>query len=158
VVLIRQEHPVHKVDRQVLDRLGRTAWQGIDSQLLATAGAEVGKLAFTRTRPGQGDNPCLWFQGSGNYSFPNGEAAVAAGLITPYVLGYGHDHPAVYGLLLLPLHVGEGRIRNQAHWQTDVLAALAVGGTAGWYAHSREVPLTVQVLPHAVSVGWKHSF
>jgi undecaprenyl-diphosphatase len=140
------------------DRLGRTAWQGIDSELLSAAGAEVGKRVFTRTRPSEADNPCLWFQGSGNYSFPSGEAAVMAGLVTPYVLEYGQDHPTAYGLLLFPLYVGEGRIKNQAHWQTDVLAAWALGGAAGLYAHSRQVPLTVQVLPHAVSVGWKHSF
>ncbi len=139
-------------------RLGRTAWQGIDAQLLSAAGAELGKLVFTRTRPSQANNPCLWFQGSGNYSFPSGEAAVAAGLVTPYVLEYGKDLPAVYALLLLPIYVGEGRIKNQAHWQTDVLAAWAVGGAAGWYAHSRQVPLAVQVLPHSVTVGWKHSF
>jgi len=140
------------------DRLGRTAWQGIDAELLSAAGAEVGKYVFTRTRPSQENNPCLWFQGGGNHSFPSGEAAVAAGLVTPYVIEYGTDQPAVYALLLIPLYVGEGRIKNQAHWQTDVLAAWAVGGAAGWYAHSRQVPLTVWILPHSVSIGWSHSF
>ena len=36
---------------------------------------------------------------------------------------------ATYALLaLLPLYVGAGRIKNQAHWQTDVLAGWAIGG------------------------------
>ena len=47
---------------------------------------------------------------------------MAAALVTPYVLEYGRDYPATYALLLLPLYVGAGRIKNQAHWQTDVVA------------------------------------
>ena len=33
-----------------------------------------------------------------NYSFPSGEASVAAALVTPYVLEYGSDYPATYAL------------------------------------------------------------
>ena len=61
-------------------------------------------------------------QGGSNDSFPSRESAGAAALVTPYVLQYGRDYPATYALLLLPLYVGVGRIKNQAHWQTDVLA------------------------------------
>ena len=75
-------------------------------------------------RPSHADNPCLWFQGGSNYSFPSGEASVAAALVTPYVLEYGREYPATYALLLLPLYVGAGRIKNQAHWQTDVAGGL----------------------------------
>lgn len=138
--------------------LGRTMWQGIDSQILAAVGSEAGKYIFTRARPTQGNNPCLWFQGSGHYSFPSGEAASAAALVTPYILQYAREDPWVYSLLLVPVYVGAGRIRNQAHWQTDVLAGWAVGGLTGWYAHSREIPITVQALPHSITVGWHHSF
>ncbi|HTN50340.1 MAG TPA: phosphatase PAP2 family protein [Burkholderiaceae bacterium] len=138
--------------------LGRTMWQGIDSQILTAVGAEAGKYIFTRARPTQGNNPCLWFQGSGHYSFPSGEAASAAALVTPYILQYAREQPLVYSLLLVPIYVGAGRIRNQAHWQTDVIAGWALGGLAGWYAHGRETPITVQVLPHSITVGWHHSF
>ena len=62
------------------------------------------------------------------------------------------------GFLLLPLYVGIGRVKNQAHWQTDVLAGWAVGGLSGWFTHSRETPLIVQVLPHGVVVGLKTRF
>jgi undecaprenyl-diphosphatase len=98
------------------------------------------------------------FQGGSNYSFPSGEAATAAGLVTPYVLEYGSEHPAAYSLLLLPLYVGVGRIKNHAHWQTDVLAGWAVGGLSGWYAHSRDVPILVEILPHGAAVGWHKQF
>ena len=139
-------------------RFGRTMWQGIDAELISAAAATAGKYIFTRVRPSNEDNPCLWFHGGSNYSFPSGEAAVAAGLVTPYVLEYGREYPAAYLLAVLPLYVGAGRIRNQAHWQTDVLAGWAVGGLSGWYAHSRDVPILIELLPHGVAIGFKKQF
>jgi undecaprenyl-diphosphatase len=139
-------------------RLGKTMWQGIDSQILSAATASVGKGIFTRVRPRDQDDPCLWFQGGSNYSFPSGEASVAAGLVTPYVLEYGSEYPATYATLLLPLYVGVGRIKNQAHWQTDVLAGWAIGGLSGWYAHSRDVPILIELLPNGVAVGLHKRF
>ncbi|HET7032504.1 MAG TPA: phosphatase PAP2 family protein [Casimicrobiaceae bacterium] len=139
-------------------RFGKTMWQGIDSELIGAGAAQVGKYIFTRARPDQQDNPCLWFQGGHHYSFPSGEAAVSASLVTPYVLEYGHDNPAAYLLLLLPLYTGVTRVKNQAHWQTDVLAGWAVGGLSGWYAHSREVPILIEILPHGFAVGLRKTF
>ena len=139
-------------------RFGKTLWQGVDSQIIAEVAAEAGKRIFTRVRPSTTDNPCLWFKGGSNYSFPSGEASVAAALVTPYVLEYGHDYPVTYALLLLPLYVGAGRIKNQAHWQTDVLAGWAIGGLSGWYAHSRDVPIMIQLLPHGFALGLRKEF
>jgi membrane-associated phospholipid phosphatase len=139
-------------------RFGRTMWQGIDSELIGAGAAEAGKYIFTRVRPNTEDNPCLWFQGGSNHSFPSGEAAVSAALVTPYVIEYGRDNPAAYLLLLLPLYTGVMRVKNQAHWQTDVLAGWAVGGLSGWYAHSRDVPIFIEILPHGFEVGFKKTF
>jgi undecaprenyl-diphosphatase len=139
-------------------RFGKTMWQGIDSEIIADVSAEAGKYIFTRTRPSTTNNPCLWFQHGSNHSFPSGEASVSAALVTPYVLEYGSEYPATYALLLLPLYVGAGRIKNQAHWQTDVLAGWAVGGLSGWYAHSRDVPIMIQLLPHGFEIGFKKQF
>jgi membrane-associated phospholipid phosphatase len=139
-------------------RFGKTMWQGIDAEIIGGAAATAGKYIFTRVRPSTTDNPCLWFQGGHNYSFPSGEASVAAALVTPYVLEYAGDNPAAYALLLLPLYVGAGRIKNQAHWQTDVVAGWAVGGLSGWYAHSRDVPILIELLPHGVAIGLKKQF
>ena len=139
-------------------RFGKTLWQGMDSQIIATVAATAGKSIFTRVRPADADNPCLWFQGGSNYSFPSGEASVAAALVTPYVLEYGRDYPATYALLLLPLYVGAGRIKNQAHWQTDVVAGWVVGGLSGWYAHSRDVPILIEILPHGFQIGYSKQF
>lgn len=139
-------------------RLGKTMWQGTESQIVAAVGADLGKYAFTRARPSQEGDPCLWFQGRGHYSFPSGEAAVAAALVTPYVIEYAEEYPVAYGALPLPLYVGAGRIKNQQHWQTDVLAGWAVGGLSGWFAHSLETPLLIQILPHGFEVGLKVQF
>jgi undecaprenyl-diphosphatase len=140
------------------NRFGKTMWQGIDSEIISGVTAEVGKKAFTRVRPRDENNPCLWFQGGNNSSFPSGEAAQAASLVTPYIMEYGSEYPATYALLLLPLYVGAGRIKNQAHWQTDVMAGWAIGGLSGWYAHSRDTPLLIEILPHGVAVGLKVKF
>ena len=137
---------------------GRTMWQGIDSEIVSGVAATAGKYIFTRVRPRTEDNPCLWFKGGSNYSFPSGEAAVSAALVTPYVIEYGSEHLATYALLLVPLYVGVGRLKNQAHWQTDVAAGWLVGGLSGWYAHGRDVPFTIELLPHGVAVGLKKEF
>ena len=84
--------------------------------------------------------------------------AVAAALVAPYVLEYGRDYPATYALLLLPLYVGAGRIKNQAHWQTDVVAGWMIGGLSGWYAHSRDVPLLIELLPRGFQIGLRKQF
>jgi undecaprenyl-diphosphatase len=84
--------------------------------------------------------------------------AEISGIVTPYVLAYGHDHPAVYALELLPAYDAVARLKVQAHWQSDVLAGWALGTATGYYAHQRATPFTLSVMPHAVQVGWKKHF
>lgn len=139
-------------------RFGRTEWQGMDSQLIAAVASDLGKEAFKRRRPADGNDPCLWFQGGSNYSFPSGEAASAAALVTPYILEYGRDYPAAYALLAVPLYTGIGRIKNRAHWQSDVVAGWVVGGISGWYSSGRETPILVSILPRGFTVGFRKSF
>jgi len=139
-------------------RLGKTLWQTMDSQILAVSSATAMKYGFTRERPSNTSNPNEWFAHGSNYSFPSGEAAWAASLVTPFVFEYASEYPSTYGLLLLPLYVGMARVRNVAHWQSDVLAGWAVGSLSGWYAHRRETPILVEVLPHGVVVGLKTHF
>jgi undecaprenyl-diphosphatase len=139
-------------------RLGKTLWQTLDSQLLAAGSTTAMKYVFTRERPKDTSNPNEWFTHGSNHSFPSTEAAFAASLVTPLVLEYGSERPSTYGLLLLPLYVGVARVKNVAHWQSDVLAGWAVGALSGWYAHRRETPILVEVLPHGVVVGLKTRF
>lgn len=139
-------------------RLGRTFWQSVDAVAIGAVTAEGMKYAFSRTRPTQTDNPNRWFQGKGNKSFPSGEVMEITTAVTPFVLEYGADHPAVWALELLPLYDAVARVKVRAHWQTDVLASFAIGTALGVYAHSRNESISVGVLPRGVTVGWKKSF
>ena len=139
-------------------RLGRTLWQSVDSTVLATATADAGKLIFRRARPTETSDPNKWFQSGNHYSFPSGEVAALTGLVTPFVLEYGQDHPAVYALALLPAYGAAARLKTRAHWQSDVLASIALGAATGYYAHSRESPFILSTLPHGFMVGMRNNW
>ena len=138
-------------------RLGRTFWQSIDASAAAGITTQVLKYTFSRVRPidsGPGGDPNLWFKGNGNESFPSGEVASVSSIVTPFVLEYGHDHPAIYALELLPIYDAIARVKVQAHWQSDVLAGFALGTASGWLIHrSPNSPFILQVMPHAIYVG-----
>ncbi len=133
-------------------RLGKSAWQSVDSVALSGLTAEAGKRIFGRERPSETNDPNQWFK-SGARSFPSGEVAEITGIVTPYVLEYGHDHPGVYALELLPAYDAIARMKVQAHWQTDVLAGFAVGTVSGYLAHRRDTPFILSLLPGGFAVG-----
>jgi undecaprenyl-diphosphatase len=140
------------------DRLGKTFWQAIDSSALGGVSSEAMKHIFTRARPDQGGDPNQWFQGSGHYSFPSGEVTAVTAIVTPFMFEYGRDHPAVYALALLPAYDAIARVKSQAHWQTDVLASVALGTLTGYYAHSRDSPFILGLLPGGFTVGIHKQF
>jgi undecaprenyl-diphosphatase len=139
-------------------RLGKTAWQAIDASAMGVVSSEALKRVFTRERPANTDDPDRWFKGHSNHSFPSGEVTVMAALVTPFVLEYRNDHPAVYALELLPLYEAIARVKVQAHWQSDVLAGFALGTAAGYFAHSFQQPFFLSVLPHGFTVGLRSAF
>jgi len=140
------------------NQTGHTFWRSVDSTVLGAATAAVMKPVFSRARPSQTDDPGEWFQGHGHNSFPSGEVMLVTTAVTPFVLEYGAEHPAVYALELLPLYDGIARVKSQAHWQTDVVASLAIGTGIGWYAHERELPISVKLLPRGVTIGLQVRF
>jgi membrane-associated phospholipid phosphatase len=135
------------------DRLGKSYWQSIDSSVLGAVSATAGKYIFTRARPSQTDDPNKWFQGKGHYSFPSGEVTYTSAAVTPFVLEYGREHPAVYALELVPLYDAIARVKVQAHWQTDVIAGFALGFASGYLAHEQDSPWILSAMPHGVQVG-----
>ncbi len=139
-------------------RFGHTSWQSVDSLLIGTVTAAGMKLVFGRSRPTQTDDPNQWFKGRGHNSFPSGEVMEITTAVTPYVVEYGADHPAVWALELLPVYDAIARVKSHAHWQSDVLASFAIGTGIGYYMHSRSSSISVGVLPHGVTVGWEKSF
>lgn len=137
-------------------RFGKTAWQSIDSVTASGVIAEVGKRAFGRLRPSQTDDPNQWRMGG--KSFPSGEVTEISAIVTPYVLEYGQEHPSVYALELLPVYDAIARVKVQAHWQTDVIAGFALGTAAGYFAHRRESPFILGLLPNGFYVGLHERF
>jgi len=142
------------------DRFGRTLWQSIDASASSGIVALALKYSFSRVRPiDSGGDPNLWFKGHGNQSFPSGEVTLVSAVVTPLVLEYRHDNPWIYALEALPLYDAVGRMKLQAHWQSDVLAGFALGTGAGWLMHSRAgTPLILGALPHGFYIGLKKEF
>ena len=64
----------------------------------------------------------------------------------------------MYALELLPAYDAIARMKVQGHWQTDVLAAWVLGTAAGYYAHNRESPFILGILPHGFTIGFKKTF
>jgi undecaprenyl-diphosphatase len=140
------------------DMLGHTFWQTVDASVISAAGATALKYAFSRARPSQGNDPNLWFQGSCCKSFPSGEVTLQASFVTPLIVNYAKQDPWIWSLEILPIYDAVARLKSQAHWQTDVIAGFLLGTGVGYWATTREVPLSVQILPRGVSVGFSKKF
>jgi undecaprenyl-diphosphatase len=136
-------------------RLGRTDWQAIDASLISAVSSEALKRIFRRVRPSSTDDPNEWFRTSRDRSFPSGEVAAMSAIVTPFVLEYGHDHPWVYALELLPAYDGYARMKTRGHWQSDVLAGFLLGTAAGYYTHQRNGSFTLSLMPHGVQIGYR---
>jgi undecaprenyl-diphosphatase len=59
---------------------------------------------------------------------------------------------------ILPVYDGIARMKSQAHWQTDIIAGWLLGTGVGYWATTRSIPLSVQLLPGGVSVGISKRF
>ncbi len=137
-------------------RLGLTFWRMTEAAALGVATAEVLKRTVTRARPIQENNPDLWFQSGNHRSFPSGETTLATAVVTPIIMEYAHDYPAVYALALIPAYIGVARIKSQAHWQSDVLASFALGATSGYLVSQSAQPLTLRLMGNGVFVGLRY--
>ncbi len=140
------------------DALGHTLWQSLDASLMTGIATEALKYSFSRARPDQNQGPNAWFRGRCCQSFPSGEVGLQASVVMPLILRYQDEHPWVWSLELLPLYDSVARMKSQAHWQTDVIAAWAMGSAFGYWASTFHTPVTVQMLPHGLTVGISRRF
>ncbi len=140
-------------------RLGRTFDQSLDAMVFTGLTTTAMKYAFSRERPNENPNPDSFFSGSGHQSFPSGEVAEISAIVTPFIVEYGPDHPAVYALALLPAYDAVARVKVRGHWQSDVLVGAAVGVGFGLYAHHRKTPLIMGLMPDGgMMVGYHKKF
>ena len=140
------------------DELGHTLWQTVDSTAISSIAAEALKFTFSRARPNQGNNPNQWFKGRCCDSFPSGEVTLQASFVTPFIANYARDYPWIWSLELLPAYDALARLKSQEHWQTDVIAGWVLGSAIGYWATTRNTPLSVQILPRGLSVGFYKKF
>ena len=140
------------------DELGHTFWQSIDASTLSGLAATVLKDTIGRPRPYQNNDPNRWFKGSSYQSFPSGEVTLQASFVTPFIVNYYKQYPWIWALETLPVYDAIARLKSQAHWQTDVIAAGLLGSGFGYWATTRNTPLSVQILPRGVSVGISKRF
>jgi undecaprenyl-diphosphatase len=116
------------------------------------------KRAVGRARPNQGGDPNQWFKGSCCNSFPSGEVTLQASFVTPLIANYARENPWVWALEALPVYDAIARMKSQAHWQSDVIAGWVLGSAVGYWSTTRTTPLTVQILPKGLSVGFYKRF
>ena len=139
-------------------KLGKTYWQSIDAMVSADLTAGLAKSVFKRQRPIDGNNPNAFYNNPNDKSFPSGEVTHITAIVTPFILNFKDENSMVWGLAALPAYVGMARLKSQAHWQTDVLAGLALGSGMGYLASNRSNPWSLALLPSGVSVGFKKNF
>lgn len=140
------------------DRFGDTLWRSVDSMVVTAASTQVLKWTFQRERPSQTNDPNRFFKGLGAQSFPSGEVAAISAAVTPFMVTYGHDHPAVYLLALLPAYDAVARVKTHGHWQSDVLVGAAIGTGIGIWASKRQSPWIISMLPGGFQIGYVHHF
>jgi undecaprenyl-diphosphatase len=140
------------------NELGHTLWQTVDSSVISGVGAQLLKYGFGRARPSQGNNPNAWFKGSHYQSFPSGEVTLQASFVTPFIANYARQNPWVWSLEILPVYDAFARMKSQAHWQSDVIAGWALGTAVGYWSTTRTTPISVEILPRGLSVGFYKRF
>jgi undecaprenyl-diphosphatase len=140
------------------NKLGDTFWRSVDAMVVTGVTTTTLKYAFQRERPSQTSDPDRFFKGSHAQSFPSGEVASISAAVTPFMVNYGGEHPAVYALALLPAYDAVARMKTRGHWQSDVLIGAAIGSGIGIWAAQRKSSLIVGWLPGGMSVGYVHHF
>ena len=137
---------------------GKTYWQSADAIIAGQIAAQAAKYAFGRERPSQTSDPNQWFHGLRAQSFPSGEVTLQASFVTPFVIADAGHNPWMLALELLPAYDAAARVREGAHWQSDVLAGWALGTGFGYLAAERSEPFFLTLLPHGFGVGIRSRF
>jgi undecaprenyl-diphosphatase len=137
-------------------RFGKTTWQSLDGGIMSQLVTEVAKQTAGRNRPRDAKTSSEWREGG--KSFFSGHVSGMTAIVTPYILEYQDDYPMVNLLWALPLHQMGGRVKAQAHWQSDVLVGALAGFASGYWAWKRESPLLLYFDTDKVFVGIKHNF
>jgi len=137
-------------------RLGKTSWKSLDSVVMSQVITEILKKSTKRNRPRDTNSPNEWNK-NGN-SFPSGHVSGMTAMVTPFILEYQDDYPMIHLLWTLPLYQIGGRLKAQAHWQSDVIGGFLVGFGSGYWASKRDFPLLLYFDGDKSYVGLRYKF
>ncbi len=137
-------------------RIGETAYKSLEAGILSQLVTEGLKKVAGRVRPRYTDSPNEWRQNGA--SFPSGHVSGMTALVTPFILEYQEEYPLMHLLWALPIHQMGGRIKAQAHWQTDLIAGALIGFASGYWSYKREYPVIVSFTKDKYFLGIKHAF
>ena len=137
-------------------RLGKTSWKALDASVMSQLITEVLKKSTKRNRPRDANGPSEWNE-DGN-SFPSGHVSGMTAMVTPFILEYKDDYPMIQLLWVLPIHQMGGRVKAQAHWQSDVLAGFLVGLGSGYWAYKRKTPMLLYFDSDKIMIGLRSKF
>jgi len=138
-------------------RFGKTTTKALDSFIWTNLTVEAMKKTFRRVRPRNAKTPNEWFV-DGHNSFPSGHVASVTASVVPYILEYKKDYPLIHLLWFFPLQQMAGRVNAQAHWQSDVLTSVLVGGLIGYYTFKQDKPLFLYFVDDGIFVGFRYRF
>ncbi|HVW69132.1 MAG TPA: phosphatase PAP2 family protein [Steroidobacteraceae bacterium] len=119
----------------------REAWEMVEAGGLATVTSYALKFAAGRERPDQTSDPNKWGKGGSSFPSTHAAAAVAIGAVLAEsgndeyrwirrALGYG----AVAGFTAFE------RLKHNAHWLSDDVAGVAIGGATAHFILERNKP------------------
>lgn len=138
---------------QVLDEpgLSRATLRAGEAFLIGGAAAAVLKTVTGRPRPGVSGDPVSFQPFGGHESFPSGHATVAFAVAT----ALAHETPdrlTDVGLYAAASLTALGRMNDDRHWFSDVVAGAVLGNLVGRWVTSAEAPLRLQASPRSVEV------
>ena len=75
-----------------------------------------------------------------------------------FIVNYADREPWVCALEVLPAYDAVARVKQEARWQTDVIAGWPPGTAFGYVAAKNKSPFFVTILPHGFMVGPRSGF
>jgi undecaprenyl-diphosphatase len=134
-------------------KAGVVAWKAADAAITGAIAEKILAYSIGRKRPNQTESSSEWFSFDGSDSFPSGHVTVVTAIVTPYILNYKDEYPAIWALSALPIFEAIGRVKAKKHWTTDTLAGIALGVASGYLANNRNTPLILEIIPLEQSRG-----
>ena len=137
-------------------KIGKASWQALDAGIMSQLVTEVYKTTAKRERPREDLGSNAW--GENGKSFVSGHVSGMTAMVTPYILEYKEQNPWIHLLWALPIYQMVGRVKANAHWQSDVLGGGIVGFASGYWAHHLDYPFTLYFVDDNVYFGLKAKF